>query len=159
MEVLIWIIIILLFIASLVGVVVPVLPDTILLWAAFLLSRIWGNFPAFPLSFWVGMIFITLFILGSDFISNAVFTKKYGASRWGIIGALAGIILGMIFLGPIGIILGPFILVFIITYLENQDQAQAFRSAWGTVLAFFSSIAVKFTLQLVMIVWFLIIVF
>ena len=158
MEILIWIIILLLCILSLIGVVVPVLPDTVFLWAAFLLSFfIEGVFPL-PVSFWIGMGFITLLILGSDFISNAVLAKKYGASSWAVVGAVAGLILGIIIFGPLGIIVGPFLMVFIITFIESKDENQALKSAWGTVVAFFSSVVAKIILQLIMIIWYFLIV-
>ncbi|MFW6006497.1 MAG: DUF456 domain-containing protein [Halanaerobiales bacterium] len=158
MTVIWWIIIFILFILSLMGVVVPVLPDTIFLWIAFGLSYfIEGVFPL-PVSFWLGMGFITLLILGSDLISNIYITRKYGASRFAVLGSIVGLILGIIFLGPFGIILGPFFTVLLISYLESRDQEKAMKRAWGTVIAFFSSTVAKIILQLIMILWFILIV-
>ncbi|MFW6268657.1 MAG: DUF456 domain-containing protein [Bacillota bacterium] len=158
MTVIWWIIIFILFILSLMGVVIPVLPDTIFLWIAFGLSYfIEGVFPL-PVSFWLGMVFITFLILGSDLISNIYITRKYGASRFAVLGSIVGLILSIIFLGPFGIILGLFFTVLLISYLESRDQEKAMKRAWGTVIAFFSSTVAKIILQLIMILWFILIV-
>ncbi|MFW5976353.1 MAG: DUF456 domain-containing protein [Bacillota bacterium] len=158
MSAFLWVIIILLFFMSLIGVVVPVIPDTILLWLAFGLSYFIEGIYPLPLSFWIGMIIITLLIFGSDLLSNILVARKYGVSRWGILGALAGLILGIIVLGPVGVVLGPFIMVFAISYMESGDHNRSFKKAWGAIIAFFSSSLTKIILQIIMIIWFLLVI-
>lgn len=104
------------------------------------------------------MIILTALILVSDFLTNAYFVKKYGGSKLAMIGAVAGLIIGIIFLGPIGILVGPFIFVFVITLLEKKKGQRAFKIGIATILAIFSSTVVKIVLQVIMIVWFLIVV-
>ncbi|MFW6029566.1 MAG: DUF456 domain-containing protein [Halanaerobiales bacterium] len=151
---LIWIIIIFLFILSLIGVILPVIPDTILLWIGLLLYQIAISEVSFSLNFWLTMVFITLLILASDFYTNVYFVRKYGGSKWSVLAATLGVIFGIFVLGPFGLILGPLILVFLVTYLESNDHDKAFKTATGTIFAFFSSAAIKIFLQLIMIVWF-----
>lgn len=155
---LIWVLISLLFAFSLIGVVIPFLPDTILLWVGFLIYQFIVSTTNLPFTFWSGMIILTILIISSDFMANAYFVKKHGGSKLAMAGAVAGLILGTIFLGPLGIIIGPFILVFIIAILEKKNSNDAFKIGIATLLAFFSSSIAKILLQLLMILWFFIVV-
>ncbi len=156
MAIILWFLVVMFFITSLIGVIVPFVPDTILLWVGFIITQFFIDSVSLPFSFWMGMIIITVIILGSDFLTNTVLIKKHGGSKWTIIGGMIGVIAGPIFLGPIGILLGPLILVYLISYLEKGDNKSALRCARGALIAFFSSSIIKIFLQLVMIVWFII---
>ncbi|MCK8824049.1 DUF456 domain-containing protein [Fuchsiella alkaliacetigena] len=156
MNIILAIIILLLFIISLVGVVVPFIPDTIPLWVAFFLSRFFEPPLALPTSFWLAMLVITLLALSSDFIVNSFFIKKEGGTRWTILAGSIGLLAGPLVIGPIGIIVGPFVLVFVVSFLgEKVGGDVAWNRALGTVMAFFSSSVIKIGLQLIMISWYL----
>ncbi|MCK8817881.1 DUF456 domain-containing protein [Natroniella sulfidigena] len=149
-----------LFITSLIGVVVPLIPDTILLWVAFFLSRFFEPPISIPTSFWIAMLLITLLNLSSDFIMNSFFIKKQGGSKWTILAGSIGLIGGSLLLGPIGIIVGPFVMVFTVTFfVEQTGVISAFKRALGTIMAFFSSSIIKIGLQLTMISWYLYLIF
>ncbi len=151
-----WTLIILLFVFSIIGVIVPFIPDTILLWAGFLIYHFLGMGTGLPVSFWAAMVILTLLILSADFLMNAYFVKKYGGSKLAIIGAAVGLIMGTILLGPIGIVIGPFVLAFAIAFLEKKESNQAFKIGLATTFAVFSSAGAKIILQIVMIIWFFI---
>ncbi|MEJ6952615.1 DUF456 domain-containing protein [Natronospora cellulosivora (SeqCode)] len=151
-----WIIIVFLFILSLIGVIVPIIPATIPLWVGLLLYHFAIAELALSLSFWLGMFFITILILASDFYTNVYFVRKYGGSKWAVLGAALGLFLGLLIFGPFGIILGPLLAVFLITYIESNDHDKAFKTAIGTIFAFFSSGVIKIVLQVIMIIWFFI---
>jgi len=124
---LLWILISLLFIFSLIGVVIPFIPDTILLWVGFVIYQFILSTTNLPLSFWSGMVILTVLIISSDFMANAYFVKKHGGSNFAMAGAVAGLILGTIFLGPLGIIIGPFLIVFLIAIIEKKNSNDAFK--------------------------------
>ncbi len=155
---LIWVLISLLFVFSLIGVVIPFLPDTILLWVGFVIYQFILSSTNLPLSFWSGMVILTVLIISSDFMASAYFVKKHGGSKIAMGGAVAGLILGTILLGPLGIIIGPFLIVFLIAILEKKNSNDAFKIGIATLLAFFSSSIAKIFLQLLMILWFFIVV-
>ena len=50
---------------------------------------------------------VTAVVTALDYILPAYFSKMFGGSRAGIIGATVGVFAGMILLGPLGIVLGP----------------------------------------------------
>ncbi|MBO8170864.1 MAG: DUF456 family protein [Bacillaceae bacterium] len=154
MDVLLWAIIIILFLTSLVGVIIPFIPDTILLWGGFLLYQFTLAEQGLPSGFWWGMAIITLFIIGADMLANLVFVKKYGGSRWSMLGAILGLLILPFVMGPVGILIGPFLVVFLIEWIKEKENAHAFKVAWGTLVALFSSSIIKIALQLIMIGWF-----
>ena len=75
-------------------------------------------------------------------------TKKFGGSKAGERGAMAGVLGGFRF-GPIGIIVGPFVgavlgeLIF-----DNSDKQRALRSGFGSFLSFFVGTGIKLALSL-----------
>ncbi|NMF00127.1 DUF456 domain-containing protein [Aneurinibacillus aneurinilyticus] len=158
MEVFIWIVISLLFIGSFIGVIVPVIPDALLLWIGFLLYQFALATTSLGWTFWVPMTLLTLLLIGADLLSNIYFVKKYGGDKWSMLAAVAGIILGPLvlgaFLGPLAIIVGPFLSVFLVELVRSNGAEKSLRIAFGTVLAFLGSAAAKIVIQLIMVIWF-----
>lgn len=158
MEWVLWTVIILLFLLSIGGVIIPVLPDTLFVWAGFLLYQFVLADVSLPASFWWGMGMITLLIIGSDYVANLVFVKKYGGSRWAMAGAIFGMIFAPFIMGPIGILIGPFVTVLIIELFRKKEFESALKVGMATIFALFSSTIVKIVLQLIMIIWFFIVI-
>ena len=94
-------------IIGLLGAVVPVLPGTIISFAGLLCAYFTtaSEITTFQLWLW-GAISIIVIIF--DYVLPAYFSHLFGGTKAGSIGATIGVIAGMILLGPIGIILGPF---------------------------------------------------
>ncbi|WCK52380.1 DUF456 family protein [Aneurinibacillus sp. Ricciae_BoGa-3] len=160
MTIIVWVIICLLFALSLAGVFVPVIPDALLVWGAFLLYQFGIGHPGLPWYFWVPMTLLTLLLIGADMLSNMYFVKKYGGDKWtaasSIVGIIGGPLLLGVFLGPFAILVGPFLAVMLLELARRTKGKKALAIAFGTVLAFLSSAAAKIVIQLVMITWFII---
>lgn len=156
MNIVIWIIIFLFFLISAAGVFVPLVPDTIPLWGAFLISRLLDSPPQLSGTFWLGMVLLSIFILLSDYVVSSVFANRYGASRLSVVGVIAGLLIGPLLMGPVGIILGPFLCVLAVGLIQNREnQDQIFKQAAASVIGVFSSSVIKLLLQLIMFIWFL----
>jgi uncharacterized protein len=158
MEFIWWVLIVLFFIGSFVGIVVPFIPDAILLWGGFLVYQFFLAQHSLPSFFWWGMGAITILLVLSDLLTNMFLVKKYGGSKWGMLASIAGIIIGPLFLGPFGFLLGPFLCVLLFEWLISKDLTLAYKVALSSLAAFFGSIAVKLVLQAVMIIWFFIVI-
>jgi len=97
-----------LVIVSLIGTVLPALPGVPLVFCGLLLAAWTDGFAH------VGVF--TLFVLGAltvlalaiDFVAGMLGAKKVGASRYAVIGAALGTLLGLFF-GLPGLLLGPFV--------------------------------------------------
>lgn len=158
MNIFIWSVIIILFITSFIGLFIPFFPAILFIWIGFFLYEFIINGPPLSIMFWVSMAILTMFIFVSDFLTNKYFVGKFGGSKQSEWGAIIAFIVGLFVYPPIGIIVLPFVTVFIIEYFQANSTKHAFRSAMGTIIAFFSSIFVKGFVQLIMIIWFLIVV-
>jgi uncharacterized protein YqgC (DUF456 family) len=157
MEILLWIVIVALFVLSIAGIFLPVIPDTILLWAGFLLYHFFVADPGagLPASFWWGMGGLSVLLYGADLLTNMYFVKRYGGSKWSSFAAAVGIFLGIFIIPPLGMIILPFVLVVLVElFVQKQSMERAIKAGLGSLVGFLGSAVVKVVLQLVMIVWF-----
>ena len=95
-------------ILGIIGSFIPVLPGPITSWIGLLLIHLTNVIP-YNWTFILTTFTIALFVYILDYIIPALGTKKFGGSKYGIIGTTVGLLVGLIFLGPFGIIIGPFI--------------------------------------------------
>ena len=108
MEIVLSVVAFLLLLGGLVGSVVPALPGPPLGYAGLLVLQ-WsgkGGFsPAF-LWLWAG---ITIAVTVMDNFLPAWMTKRFGGSRMAVIGSVLGLVAGIFFFAPIGLLIGPFL--------------------------------------------------
>lgn len=160
--VLLWILIVVLFLVGIVGVFVPVIPDVILVWVAFLIYQFGIAAPGHGLGwiFWISMTILTAIIFLADILSNIYFVKKYGGDKWSIGAAVVGILLGVFVLGgivgPFSIIVGPFVAVLGLELIRARERGEALKIAFGTLLGFLGSGFVKVAIIVIMIIWFIV---
>lgn len=159
MEIFLWIVVGLLFVLSIAGIFLPVLPDTILLWAGFLLYHFFIADPGagLPASFWWGMVVLSILLYGADLLTNMYFVKRYGGSKWSSVAAAVGILLGIFIFPPFGMLILPFVLVVLVELLvQKQPMERALKAGVGSLIGFLGSAFVKVILQITMIIWFFI---
>ncbi|ASJ54147.1 DUF456 domain-containing protein [Brevibacillus sp. M2.1A] len=159
MEIFLWVVVVLLFLLSIAGIFLPVLPDTILLWAGFLLYHFFIADPGagLPASFWWGMVVLSILLYGADLLTNMYFVKKYGGSKWSSIAAAVGIILGIFVFPPFGMLILPFVFVVLVELMvQKQSMERAVKAGVGSLIGFLGSAVVKVILQVTMIIWFFI---
>lgn len=155
-----WILIVVFFLMGIIGVFVPMVPDIIPIWVGVIIYQFGPFLVDLPILFWVVLVIVTIITVLSDFIANAIAVKKSGGSNVSVIAALVGLALGLVILGPLGIIIGPFAAIFLAEYYKGQqkDYNQPLKIAFSTVFAFIGSGLVKVVLLMMVIVWFFIIV-
>lgn len=154
-----WTIIILLFIISFVGLIIPIIPSSIAIWLGFILYHFIINDEQLTLTFWIVMIVLTVIIFVADILTNSYFVNKFGGSKWGEWGAVIALIVGAFIMPPFGIIILPFVTVLLIELLQQKTVKEAFYSSIGSLAGFLSGLVAKSLLQLIMIIWFLFVVF
>ncbi len=159
METVWWILVAVLFILAYAGLILPGLPDAPFVLGGFLVYHFFIDPVELGWSFWVPAVLLVLLLLFVDYIAGGIAAKKYGGSKWSVVAAVAGVLIFPLFLGPIGIIVGPFILVFISELLQNRSSEDAFKIAFSTLVGFLGGVFVKFLVITFMIVWFLFQVF
>ncbi|HIW97982.1 MAG TPA: DUF456 domain-containing protein [Candidatus Tidjanibacter gallistercoris] len=117
------------------GCFLPVLPGPPIAWFGLLLAH-WtdgAHFSGSELALWaVAVGAVTL----ADYFLPAWITGRLGGSRQATRGAAIGTVAGLFFM-PWGVVLGPFLGALAGELLhDRQDNAKAFRVAFGSFLAF-----------------------
>ena len=137
-----------LMITGIIGSIVPVLPGPLSSWVGlFIFSNISGVEVSGKLVIICLIIAIGIFIL--DYIIPIYTSKRFGASRYGIIGASIGIILGLFF-APFGIFIGALIGSITGEMILNKNFKKSLKSAFGVFLGFIIS---GFTKSLITVIY------
>jgi len=129
---------------GLVGSFLPVIPGPLTSWIGFLVLSF---IPEISISttFLLISFSIALFIFLLDFIIPIIGAKKYGGGKGSTYGASIGLILGILFLGPLGILMGPFLGAFFGELIVNKSNNKgALRAAFGALIGFLSGVFLKF---------------
>ncbi|HPE00537.1 MAG TPA: DUF456 family protein, partial [Burkholderiaceae bacterium] len=106
MDALWWTIAVILMLVGLAGTVLPALPGVPLIFAGILLAAWIGHFEAISVTTLVILGLLTAIGVVADFVATALGAKRAGASRYGIIGAALGTVVG-VFTGLWGLVFMP----------------------------------------------------
>ncbi|MBS4008790.1 MAG: DUF456 domain-containing protein [Clostridium sp.] len=145
---------VILFVLGLAGIVLPVLPGIILIYAGMLLYGIMTQFTTLDANFFLLQGLVVLLASSLDFIATAVGTKRFGGSKNAVWGAVIGILLGLLLFGPFGIILGSFLGAVIAEILLGKNMNNAIRSGFGTLIGIVGATALKIFIGVLMIIAF-----
>lgn len=151
MDIFLLIIGVLFMLLGIIGSFLPVLPGPITGWVGLLIIHLTNSVPMnwIFLGITLGVAIIIWII---DYIIPAMATKKFGGTRYGVIGTMVGLILGLIFFPPFGIIIGPFIGAYLGEMLQdNKDSKKALKAAFGSFIGFLTSTFLKFITAIVFI--------
>lgn len=97
-----------LIVVGIVGTVLPMLPGVPIVFAGMLLAA-WADHFAHVGTFTLIVLgVLTVLALIVDFVAGMLGAKRVGASRYAVIGAMLGTLLGVFFSLP-GLLLGPFV--------------------------------------------------
>ncbi len=152
-ETILLIIVIIIFIVGIAGIVLPGIPS---LPVIFLGVVIYAFFTDFATVGWKAILVIGLIaLLGTllDFFATLLGAKKFGASRWGLLGAVVGSIVG-IFFGPVGMIIGAFIGAIVLEYFKDANFKKSLGAGVGTFIGFIFGTVMKVVFAIMMIILF-----
>ena len=155
MEVVFWLLIVASFVLAFVGLLMPVIPSALFLWVAVLIYAFGiGPGQLGPL-FWVVLVMATVMLIVSDIIVNRQFLKRSDSSDMSArVGPLA-IIVGAFVIPPFGLVVVPFVAVFLTELLHKKPYQQALRIALITVLSFLTSTLAKALMLLAVVGFFI----
>jgi uncharacterized protein len=159
LEIVYWSVIVILFIIGFVGLVYPIIPSVLFLLAGYLLYGVFFSFEPFGWFFWLIQSFFIILLFIADYIANMIGIQKYGGSKAGVWGSTIGLILGPFVIPFLGILLGPFIGAVAAELLVNKrDFNSSLKIGFGSVVGFISSVITKTIIQILMIVYFFLVV-
>ena len=134
----------LLMIAGMVGSFLPIPPGPFTSWLGLLVLHLTEKL---EMNWWllIPTLIIAILVWVLDYFIPALGAKKYGGTKSGMIGTTVGLIIGLIFLGPFGIIIGPFLGALLGELVSNpKDINRAIKAAFGSFVGFITSTMIKF---------------
>lgn len=146
----VWYVVAVLLVAvGLAGILLPALPGLPLVFAGMALAAWAGDFQ--QVGGWTLLVLglLTVLSLGIDFLATAMGAKRVGASRLALAGAVIGTFAGL-FLGPVGLFLGPFVGALAGEFAHSREVARATRVGVGTWLGILFGTVLKLGLAFTM---------
>jgi uncharacterized protein YqgC (DUF456 family) len=140
----------LLVIAGIAGCVLPVLPGPplgfvglILLWWA----RDWqaGSFGVTEVAV-LGILAGAVTVL--DLVLPVWGAKRYGASRAGLWGSVLGMLAGMLWFPPFGMLAGAFVGALAGEFLVGKREGEAAKAAWGVFVGTMAGVGLKLAVSI-----------
>jgi uncharacterized protein YqgC (DUF456 family) len=144
----------LLFLAGLVGSIVPWMPGPPFILAG---AVLWALATDFETLGWGRLAILAAlaalsFVL--EFVVAALGARRYGASRWGVVGAIVGALIG-VFFGPVGLIVGCVAGAVVAELLRGSDPATSVRSGFGALVGLLAGLLADLVVSITMIGLFL----
>jgi uncharacterized protein len=140
MTILYWLLVAVM-VVGVIGAVVPAIPGTSLIVAAIVIWGIVHGFSSVSIALPVAVV-VLLVSMGVDFLATFWGAQRFGASKWGQIGAVVGLLLGFFgllpalpFGGPlVGILFGPLIGAIVGEFIYRRDLKIAVKAGLGIVV-------------------------
>ena len=143
MDVTIIVIGLILALSGIIGCILPIIPGPIFSFLALILLSWAKNWHVFSQTFLIIMGSLTALLMILDYIAPALGAKKYGASKPGLWGSAIGMVIGIFFIPPWGIILGAFVGALVGELLAGKSGIKALRAGWGILIGNVLGIGLK----------------
>jgi uncharacterized protein YqgC (DUF456 family) len=121
-------------IAGMIGCILPIIPGPVLSFSSLILLSWAKSWQSFSQTFLIVMGILTGLLLLSDYVAPALGAKKYGASKRGLWGSAIGMIIGIFFIPPWGMIVGAFIGALTGELAAGKSGRKALRAGWGILI-------------------------
>jgi uncharacterized protein YqgC (DUF456 family) len=128
---------------GLIGSVLPILPGPPLsFFGLFLLALVHQFSPPLTSTLLIVMAILTIVVTGVDYVIPLMGAKRYGTSKWGIWGSVAGMMVGTFF-SPFGMLLGAFVGAVVIEWLVQKEKGKSLKAGWGVLIGTLTGMALK----------------
>ncbi len=133
---------VLFIVGGIVGCILPVIPGPPLSYAGLLFLHFTERYSFTP-KFLIIWAVVTAIVYALDFVIPAWGTKKFGGSKRGVWGSIIGLLIGMFFFPPIGIIVGPFLGAVVGELSLGKESKIALKAGFGSFLGFLTGTLLK----------------
>ncbi len=148
MDIILILIAALFIILGILGSFLPILPGPITSWVGLLIVHFTDAIPM-NAAFLVITFIVAALIWILDYIIPAIGTKRFGGSKYGMVGTTIGLIVGILAPIPGGIIIGPFFGALIGELINKNDSKTAVKAAFGSFIGFITSTFLKFIVAII----------
>ncbi|MGE5380227.1 MAG: DUF456 domain-containing protein [Methylocystaceae bacterium] len=157
METAVYIVVILIMVAGVAGTILPVIPGIPII---FLAAAGYGWYEGFRqvTGYYLAVLGI-LAVLSAvvDYVAGAYGTRYFGASRYGTWGSIIGGLIGIFTMGPIGILVGPWLGAVVGEILAQKTLNDALRAGTGALVGMLSGMMVKLLMAIGMLISFIVV--
>jgi hypothetical protein len=129
-------------ISGILGGVLPVLPGPPLSYVGLLLLHFTEKYQ-FETRFLIIWLIVAAVVTVADYFIPVWGTKRYGGSKQGIWGSIIGLVIGLFFFPPFGIIIGPFLGAIAGELVAGKDSGSALKSGFGSFMGFLLGTLIK----------------
>jgi uncharacterized protein YqgC (DUF456 family) len=144
-----------LHLAGLAGGILPMLPGPPLNLLALALLALATRFaPPLSLTLLLVMAGLTLVVSAVDYVLPVLGARQYGATAWGIWGSAIGLLIGLIWFPPLGLLIGAFIGALAGELIAGKKQWDAFRAGFGVCVGTLLGVALKLGVSGVMVYYY-----
>jgi uncharacterized protein len=154
METLIIIAGVVLLLVGFIGCIAPVLPGPVIAYMGLVVLQFLPE-PVFSVNFLITWGVVVVLITLLDYVVPVWGTKKFGGSKSGVNGSIAGAVIGFLFFPPLGLIIGPFAGAYLGELVAGKNSRIALRSAFGSFIGFLAGTFIKIIAVLIMIYHFI----
>ncbi|MFR9603697.1 MAG: DUF456 domain-containing protein [Rikenellaceae bacterium] len=142
MDIALSILALLLSMIGIIGAIIPI-PGIIFSYAALICVYFCG-YSGLTVSDMVIWAVVSVVVSIIDFWLPPFFTKKFGGSNAGVIGSMVGLVAGLIFFPPVGIIVGPMFGAILGELIHDKsDIEKAFKIGLASFAAFIFGTGLK----------------
>jgi uncharacterized protein YqgC (DUF456 family) len=142
-------------IVGIAGCVLPILPGPVLIFLGLLvLALMKGFLPPLTPTLMIVMAILTVIVTIGDYMIPLWGAKKYGASKWGIWGSIAGMAIGLFF-SPFGLLLGAFIGAVAVEWMVQKERSKALKAGWGVIIGSLAGAALRLGVSGMMVYYFI----
>ena len=143
---------IVMMIVGIAGCLLPVLPGPPLTYLGLVVLH-FTKFGPVSTNLFIILGVVAIVVTVIDYIVPIWGTRQFGGSKYGMRGAAVGLVIGL-FLGPFGIIAGPFIGAVVGEMLFKDDIKYAIKAGFGSLLGFLTGVGLKLAASLLMTFYF-----
>lgn len=144
---------VILTIAGIAGCILPFIPGPPLSYVA-LLTLLAVDSAMFTPRFLVIWLLVTIAVTILDYYVPIWGTKKFGGSKGGVWGATIGLLVGLFFFPPLGMIIGPFAGAVIGEIAVGKDTNAALKAGLGSFIGFIAGTVMKLAVSAAMAFYF-----
>lgn len=133
---------VILLLVGLVGCVLPALPGPPISYVALLLLH-FTSAHQFSVEFLVIWAIVVIAVTVIDNVIPMWTTKKWGGGKRAVWGSMIGLVVGLFFFPPFGLIIGPFVGAVLGELSEGKAAGVAFKSGFGAFMGFVGGTILK----------------
>ena len=148
MDILIICVVAFILLLGIIGCFVPIVPGPPISYGALLVFHFFSSYSIDENTLWL-MAFVVISVTVFDLWVQIYGVKKFGGTKKAVNGSIIGLIIGIFFLPPFGIIIGPFLGAFIGARMEeDSDVNKALKIALGALAGFLVGTMLKLSVSL-----------